>query len=135
MCKTKLAKIFLSLTTLVVLLPILYITKLHSQEEQPLPAYYAPSLNAVIISPQAGEKTKGIIQIKTEVLEGRLPDERLEIEYYVDFRLKYKSLYESPPYSWDTTKYKDGYHTVTVNLCNGTKKHATYTVIVFVENM
>lgn len=71
-----------------------------------------------IVSPNNKEKVKETIQIKVTVEDPVKPLEDYEVEYYIDYKLVCKSWVTKEPYNWDTTKYKNGLHTIVVNCCD-----------------
>jgi len=88
-----------------------------------------------IVSPKNKEKVKETIQIKVIVEEPVKPLEDYEVEYYIDYKLVCKSWVTKEPFSWDTTKYENGLHTIVVNCCDREDHRGAYLIRVIVDNL
>lgn len=104
-------------------------------------------LKIKITSPKAGGTLKGKVQILWEVTESCYPlnkeqnqtqnpttKDHYVVQYFVDYELVGENTSDDPPFELDTKQFKNGIHTITINVADEHPHVATTGVKVRIKN-
>ncbi|MHA1400331.1 MAG: endonuclease/exonuclease/phosphatase family protein [Candidatus Heimdallarchaeaceae archaeon] len=87
--------------------------------------------SVIINNPKPAAIVSGIVNISATAEDDRTPSEKISYEIYVDNQIVSESNY----YSWDTTTFDEGAHTIVVKAYDKQKNFGERSVTVIVDNI